>query len=1002
MDAVILDALPAHVAVLDAEGVIVSVNAAWRQFGADNALQGIGYFVGRNYLQVCETATGEGAEEARAAAQGIRRVLRGETPEFSLEYPCHAPTQQRWFRLTVTPFGREGTARGAVVMHLNITERRRNEEALRKITATATMASRLARIGAWSAELPDLTLTMSDEVLVIHELPPGTVLSKEEAIGFYAPEARATITRAFEAAMREGKPYDLELPMITARGRPIWVRTMGEVERDATGTICRIQGVFQDITDRKANEAAQRELAERLSTTLESLTDGFFTLDRSWRFTYANREAERMLHRPRAELLGRSVWDLFPEAVGSVAQVQYEKAMREGVPTQYEYFFEPLATWFDGRVFPSPQGLAVYLRDITAVHQADDALRVSEERFRLLAKATNDAVWDWDLASHSLWWNEGFETLFGYNRHEVAPTIESWTHCVHPDDRERVLNGIQRTIDEGAETWSDEYRFLRKDGSYAYVIDRGHVIRDTSGKAARMIGGVTDLTERREAERRLAEQADLLDKARDAIIVRDLGHRISFWNQGAVRLYGWTKAEAVGRSARNLLYMDPAPFDEAMVKVLADGEWIGELAQTRKDGTAVSIEGRWTLVRDKEGRPKSILAINTDISERKKLEQQFLRAQRLESVGTLAGGIAHDLNNLLAPILMGVELLRQFEPSPRSKPIIDTLERSARRGAGLVRQVLSFSRGVEGARVMLRLERIVEEVQAIVENTFPKDICFERRLAPDLWPLVGDATQLNQVLLNLCVNARDAMPEGGSLTIAAANADVDDTNAGLHPGVSPGRYVLLQVIDTGTGIPPEVIDRIFEPFFTTKEIGKGTGLGLATVLGIVRSHGGGVNVTSEIGAGSTFHIHLPAQPGETATPTIAPAEDRLPRGHDELILVVDDEVSVREVTRQTLQTFGYRVLTAVDGAHAVALYATHRGEIALVLTDMMMPVMDGAVLMSALRRMDPGVRIIASSGLNNSGMISRAANFGVKHFLLKPYSTEALLILLKQVLADTR
>jgi PAS domain S-box-containing protein len=506
--------------------------------------------------------------------------------------------------------------------------------------------------------------------------------------------------------------------------------------------------------------------------------------------------------------------------------------------------------------------------------------------------------------------------------------------------------------------------------------------------------------EREKAAARTREQAALLDKAQDAILVRDLDHRITYWNKSAERLYGWQAADVLGRSVRGLLYFEPGPFDVAMEHLMAHGEWVGELSQVRKDGQALTIEGRWTLVKDDAGRARSILAINTDITERKKLEAQFLRAQRMESIGTLAGGIAHDLNNLLAPITMGVDLLKRFEPREESQRVIGNIERSAKRGADLVKQVLSFARGVEGSRVAVNLKHVSHEVEVIAHNTFPKSISFQTHAPRDLWLVTGDPTQLNQVLLNLCVNARDAMPEGGRLTITLHNAEVDAQYAVMNRGVAAGRYVVLEVADTGYGMPAEVQERIFEPFFTTKEVGKGTGLGLSTVLGIVRSHGGFVNVYSEPGRGSTFKVYLPAQT-EGATGGRAEEErPSLPRGNGESVLVVDDETSILEVTKDTLEAFGYRVYTAEDGAQAIGVYATHRERISVVLTDMMMPVMDGAALISALRRISSHVKIIAASGLKDNGNVARATGSGVRHFLAKPYSADALLTMLHRVLHD--
>ena len=331
--------------------------------------------------------------------------------------------------------------------------------------------------------------------------------------------------------------------------------------------------------------------------------------------------------------------------------------------------------------------------------------------------------------------------------------------------------------------------------------------------------------------------------------------------------------------------------------------------------------------------------------------------------------------------------------------ILGTIESSARRGADMVGQVLSFARGVSGRQIEIQARHLVRDIVKIVNETFSKDIRVETSLPHDLWTLVGDPTQLHQVLLNLCINARDAMPRGGTLSLSAENKLLDAHYAGLEANARPGPHVMLQIEDSGTGIPPEILDKIFDPFFTTKEPGKGTGLGLSTSLAIVKSHGGFIRVYSEPGRGTRFRIYLPATDRQSAAEAVAAPE--LPRGHGELVLVVDDEASVRQITRQTLEAFGYRVLLASDGAEAVAIYAAERERVAVVLTDMMMPVMDGPATIQVLLRMNPKVRIIAASGLNANGRVAKAANAGARHFLPKPYTAEALLTALRNVLRET-
>ncbi|MEZ0385823.1 MAG: ATP-binding protein, partial [Verrucomicrobium sp.] len=506
--------------------------------------------------------------------------------------------------------------------------------------------------------------------------------------------------------------------------------------------------------------------------------------------------------------------------------------------------------------------------------------------------------------------------------------------------------------------------------------------------------------ERQDSDRRIRQQASLLDKARDAILVRDLNNHILFWSKGAERIYGWRADEVMGRDVATVLYRDTAGLRVAMTRVMETGEWSGELHHFSKDGDRLIIEGRWTLLRDNDGQPQSILAINTDITDKKKLEQQFLRAQRMESIGTLAGGIAHDLNNVLSPITMAIDLLKLSVTGEMNQELLATVADSARRGAEMVRQVLSFARGMDGQRILIQVRHLVKDLEKIIRDTFPKSINLRMRLDPDLMPLLGDATQLHQVLLNLCVNSRDAMPGGGEITITAQNVRLTPQEAARHLDAHAGQYVRVQVKDNGVGIPPAVIDKVFDPFFTTKEVGKGTGLGLSTSLAIVKGHEGFIRLDSNEGGGTIFEIYLPACPEENPA-----LEDKrvldCPRGAGECVLVVDDEEMIRRIARQTLLAYEYKVLLAADGMEALATYLKNRDQIAVVITDMMMPVMDGAATIKGLMAINPLVKIIAASGITANDQLARASGVGVKQFLAKPYSVESLLIALRQTIHET-
>jgi two-component system cell cycle sensor histidine kinase/response regulator CckA len=503
---------------------------------------------------------------------------------------------------------------------------------------------------------------------------------------------------------------------------------------------------------------------------------------------------------------------------------------------------------------------------------------------------------------------------------------------------------------------------------------------------------------RQRAEETIREQAALLDVAHDAILLCGLEGSLSFWNKGAERLYGWTAQEATGKNVSELLHKPlPSHLATARQTLLEKGKWSGELHQVTKDGKAMIVASSWTLVRDQEDKPRSILVINTDITEKKHLEAQLFRSQRMESLGTLAGGIAHDLNNVMAPILMAAQLLQRIPTDDEAEKWLKIIETSVRRGRGMIKQVLTFARGVEGERCAIQVRHLIAELEKIIRDTFPRSIQIEANLPSDLRTIIGDSTQLYQVLLNLCVNARDAMPDGGRLRIEAGNLLLEEHDLRRQPDAKPGPYVVLTVSDTGTGISPQVIERVFDPFFTTKGVGQGTGLGLSTALGFVKSHGGFMNVYSEVGRGTEFKVYLPAQ---VTAATRQPEEERpeLPKGNGELVLVVDDEATILEMMKATLEAHGYRVLTAKDGTEAVASCAQHQKAISVVVTDMMMPLMDGPATIRALHKLDPAVKVIAVSGLMEDKKCAGLAETGATRFLEKPYTTEQLLHTLHEAL----
>ncbi|HLP88703.1 MAG TPA: response regulator [Nostocaceae cyanobacterium] len=493
----------------------------------------------------------------------------------------------------------------------------------------------------------------------------------------------------------------------------------------------------------------------------------------------------------------------------------------------------------------------------------------------------------------------------------------------------------------------------------------------------------------KQKEQDIYQKSAFLDVINDAIIVQDVEGKILFWNQAAVSLYSWTKEEILTKNV-SILYplVNLAEFSTALETVIRIGIWEGELHQKNKHGQEIIVKSRWKLWQSFGNCPAPILVINIDITQKKQLETQLLRTQRLESIGTLASGIAHDLNNVLTPILMTAQLLEGQMYDERSRRLLPILISNAKRGANLVKQILSFTRGLEGNRTILQIKHLIIEIQQIIKETFPKSIEVLIQLPSHLWTVCGDATQLHQVLMNLCVNARDAMPNGGTLKILAENLLVDENYAQMYVDAKAIPYVVVTVSDTGVGIQPTIINHIFEPFFTTKDIGKGTGLGLSTVLSIIKNHGGFIQVCSEEGKGSQFKVYLPAQ---DTIEIIKESTDKLPQGNGELILVIDDETAVLEVTKTSLESYNYQVITASDGIEAIALYVENRDKISLVLADIIMPLMDGITSIRTLQKINPNVKIIAISGLASTEKFNTAYNMGVNAFLCKPFTANQLL-----------
>jgi len=639
--------------------------------------------------------------------------------------------------------------------------------------------------------------------------------------------------------------------------------------------------------------------------------------------------------------------------------------------------------------------------DITCRRHMEDKLRDSEDQFQELARHLHQVLWTIDAKEDKIVYvSPGYEKLWGRSCQSLLDNPQAYLEGIHPLDREMMIREKAAMHETGH--IDVEVRILRPNGSVRWVWIQGYPVRNPQGQFVRFAGVVEDITDRKASQDTEARLAAIIECSNDAIVSFTLEGVVVTWNHGAERLYGYLADEIVGRDI-SLLHT-PDNYQEYLdikdrVKM---GERISsyDTKRLRKDGTLIAISLTISPILVKSGEIVGVSKIAHYITRANRLEEQFRQAQKMEAVGTLAGGVAHDFNNLLTVINGYSDLLiGQLKPDDPMRTLLAEIHKAGERAGTLTRQLLAFSRRQVLEPKVLNLNAVVTDTERMLRRLIGEDIILTTVLDPALKPVKVDPGQIQQVLVNLAVNARDAMPQGGRLNIETCHVTLDEFYRETHPDVQPGAYSMLAVTDTGTGMDEAIKARIFEPFFTTKELGKGTGLGMAVVHGVVKQSGGHVEVYSELGRGTAFKVYFPIATEPLPVGKSSPSPLKMPTG-TETILLVEDEDAVRALSRHVLQSCGYTVLEARDGWDAILVAQAHQGRIHLVVSDVVMPHLGGRQLAERLEELRPGLKTLFVSGYTDDAVVRHGILEADVAFLQKPFTPTALARKVRNVLDE--
>lgn len=867
------------------------------------------------------------------------------------------------------------------------------------------IAGEVGRIGGWRVDLSTRIADWSPETARIHESPETRQVGLRRALGFYAPECAELITERFNACATLGAPFDEVLQIITVRGNHVWVRAIGAPERDAKGQIVAVQGAFQDISEGIRLQQEGSALRDRLTRTLENMADAFYTLDSTWRFTYLNPRAESLLRRNRDALLGEVVWTEFPETVGSRFEVEYRRAAESGETVNFEEFYTPLARWFRVTVHPSADGLAVYFRDITRDRARDQQLRLLDAAVArmndilLITEADPIAP---PFGPRIVFVNKAFERLTGYSTDEAIGRTPRFLHG--PRTQRDELDRIRAALEKPEAVRTVLINYDRSGREYWLDMDITPLI-DASGKLTHFVALQRNMTEQRQAEAHLRlseERFRVITKAtKDVIWDLDLVSGQFWWNDNLLSVLGHDSRALTDRAEVKSALIHPDDVERVTTGFNAaidggEGGWQADYRVIHANGSTIHVHDRAVVLHDEAGTAVRVLGSMVDVTRDRETEAILRQSQKLEAIGQLTGGVAHDFNNLLTVIMGNAELLvEKLADREDLRVMAEIAFSAAERGAELTARLLSFASQQALEPKVINLNSTVQSILPLLRHSLGDTVELKVKLGTGLCLAEIDPGQFEAALLNLTINARDAMPSGGKLTIETANTWIDAEAAALVK-MDEGQFIVIAVSDTGIGMSPAVVERVLEPFFTTKN--KGIGLGLPMAFGFAKQSGGYLKIYSEVGEGTTVKLFFPASSLEGVYSPAEGAAHTTPEGRKEHILVVEDDPLVRQHVIATIKSLGYRISEAVNAAEALELLATE-DDIVLMFTDIVMPGgMNGRQLADASLRLRPDLRVLYTSGYTEDAVVHQGRLEPGVQLLSKPYRRRDLALKLRAVL----